>query len=141
MSSVRRSFAALCGLLLLQLMLLGSGTLRAAHGGMGNDGMARNAMSMPSMAHVMTSDGSVIASSGDGGGPTSPTDCRGEHGDCHLPFAPGHCSAMTTCAVTAKPAATVVVSASARTSARAVSTRALVPLGPTFAPELPPPRA
>lgn len=143
MSFASRSFATLSGLLLLQLMLLGSGTLCTMHGGEGADGTTGNAMTMARMAHQTSSHGSSVASSDDDNSPMSPADCNrpGDHDGCRLPFAPGQCSSMTACDISATLAETVGMSAYVRTNALAVPSQALTHAGPTFAPELPPPRA
>lgn len=143
MSLVRRAFAALSGLFLLQLMLLGSGTLCAMHHSLASVGAANHAMALAGVAHQNGAHESVVASAGEPNTPMSPMDCNGSgsHDDCRLPFAPGQCSSVTTCDVSATPAAAIAAPLYAHAVAREPASPAFAHSGPTFAPELPPPRA
>lgn len=143
MPLVRRSFAALSGLFLLQLMLLGSGTLCATHHGLARPGATNHAMAMGDLAHQTRSHESLVTKAGESSTPMSPADCGGSggHDGCRLPFAPGSCSSVTTCDVTATPAAAIGAAAYVEVVALEVPPPALGHSGPTFAPELPPPRA
>ena len=124
MSLVRRSLGALAGLSLLQLTLLGSGTLCALrHGGANSD----------TGVHAMRGMAGMVAE--------SPADCGSQHDGCGLPWAPGQCSSMTTCQMSANPAASGVASVTMRVVALDLPSAALIHSGPTFAPDLPPPRA
>jgi len=136
MSFSRRLVAALTGALLLQLMLLGSGTVCAMHGLIRADASPR-AMSMAAMVHQ------TGRSSDESNAPTSPVDCNGNGNNdgCPLPFAPGSCSSMTTCDVSAAPAPTLLASAYVPTIEPELPSATFLHSGPTFAPELPPPRA
>jgi hypothetical protein len=140
MSFARRSSAAVSGLFLLQLMLLGSGTLCATHHGLARSGAPGH--TMVGMAHEMSSDQSAVLNAGESGTPMSPVDRDGggDHDGCRLPFAPGQCSSMTSCDVRATPAATIGTAAYVHLAALALPAPALEHSGPTFAPELPPPR-
>jgi hypothetical protein len=138
MSLVRRSFAAISALLLLQLMLLGSGTLCVMH-----DARTSDATMMAGMAGQKGSHETGVSQSNVSDVPMSPADCRGggDQGGCRLPFAPGQCSSMTTCTISATAAATIAPSETRKPGVLAVPLYALGHRGPTFAPELPPPRA
>jgi hypothetical protein len=139
MSLVRRSFAAISALLLLQLMLLGSGTLCTMHGGRTSDA----AMPMAGMTQQTGFHESNMTRSSVSDVPMSPADCGdgGDQGGCSLLFAPGQCSSMTTCTISATPATTIAASEYSQAGMLAVPSYALGHSGPTFAPELPPPRA
>lgn len=143
MSLVRRSVAALSGLFLLQLMLLGSGTLCAMHHSLARAGAANHAMELADMAHQARAHESAVTTADEPNIPMSPMDCNGSgsHDDCRLPFAPGQCSSVTTCDVSATPAAAIAMPVYAYTAALEVASPAFAHSGPTFAPELPPPRA
>lgn len=143
MPLLRRSFAALSGLFLLQLMLLGSGTLCAMHHGLARAGVPNHAMAMSGLAHQTRAHESLVTKAGESNTPMSPVDCGGSggHDDCRLPFAPGPCSSATTCDVSATPAAAIGASAYVHVVALELPSPALGHSGPTFAPELPPPRA
>jgi hypothetical protein len=131
-------------LLLLHLTLQASGSLcamqahashdSAAHALRGDDmdGMPLNANS--TAATVTATNVAAAAHSGDCHGPIPGDDCRS-------PWAPGHCSAMTACGVSAAIAAVAMAPTSARAIAHLSPSPELVHSGPTFAPELPPPRA
>lgn len=142
MSLVRRSFAALSGVFLLQLMLLGSGTLCAMHHGLAGPGAPNHAMVLAGAAHQTRLHESAVGNAGESGTPMSPMDCNGRGNEgCRLPFAPGQCSSVTTCDVSATPAAAVGVSGYVHVAALELPSLAFAHSGPTFAPELPPPRA
>jgi hypothetical protein len=143
---IRRSLAALAAVFLLQLMLLGSGTLCSMHGDTPRGaGLAHASHRMDhGMATPSATAGSQrggVANADDAGTPTSPVECTGtgQHDGCHLPFAPGQCSSMTACDITATPAALVAASLTVHRAAP-VPSSARRHAGPTFAPELPPPR-
>ena len=143
MSLARRSFAALSGLFLLQLMLLGSGTLCATHHDLARAAMPNHAMALAGMTHQTSSHASALTNAGESNTPMSPVDCNGTggHDGCRLPFAPGQCSSVTTCDVSATPAAAIAVTAYSHGVTLELPSPALGHSGPTFAPELPPPRA
>ena len=142
MPFLRRSSAALFALLLLQLTLLGSGTLCARHHGAGGnhvDARVANGMTMMSAANLASS--SVVTSADNA--PVSPEDCGGlgSHDGCGLPWAPGQCSSMTTCDVSLAVPASVISPTIGPIGTGALLPPVLAQSGPTFAPELPPPRA
>jgi hypothetical protein len=145
MPFVRRTVAVLSSLFLLQLTLLGSGTLCAMHHGA--TGIDRAEHSMRGMAGIVASptpspESAVLAAT-DGNSSVSPSDYNGptDHDGCRLPWAPGQCSSMTTCGVTVAPAALIVALSAPRTASVDIAAPELVRAGPSFAPELPPPRA
>lgn len=143
MSFVHRSFAALCSLFLLQLSLLGSGTLCTLHHGAArNDDGAHGMRDMSGMSSSAGTRASVSAMF-DSDAPMSPADCggMGNHDGCGLPWAPGQCLSMTACDISAAPAARNVASVMMRAELLELPAPALLHSGPTSAPELPPPRA
>ena len=143
MSLARRSFAALCGLLLLQLSLPGSGTLCAmAHSIGRRDADAHGMDHMTSVRSTAAPDAAVSAMP-DANASTRPAGCghMDMHDGCGLPWAPGQCASMTACAVIAVPAMRSAAAATVRGGRVEVPSPALLQAGPTFAPELPPPRA
>ena len=142
MSFVHRSFAALSGLFLLQLSLLGTGTLCALHPSEARNDAGLHAMhEMAGMRSAVMTLTSVAAIS-DADAPMSPADCggMGNQDGCGVPWAPGQCLSMTACAMSATPAARSVESLTIR-DVLELPSPALLHSGPTFAPELPPPRA
>ena len=145
MPVVRRTVAVLSSLLLLQLTLLGSGTLCAMdHGASGVAGPGHSMHAMgDTVAGSTSATGNAMATIVDVGGPVDRSDCNGptRHDGCQLPWAPGQCSSVTTCGVTAAPTAIIVTSSTARAMSIEIAAPELVRSGPTFAPELPPPRA
>lgn len=146
MSFVRRSFAALFGVLLLQLTLLGSGTLCGLHQAASHAAGTSHAMlgkTGMTAASTENAASATMAMSDSDSRPTSSQDCSGLGGDghCGLPWAPGPCSSMAACDLTVTPAASVTAANMLRPVALAAPTASIFHAGPTFAPELPPPRA
>ena len=115
---IRRIGAALSSILLLQLTLLGSGTLCA----------------MPSGAAAQMHDMGGMA---DQQLPPS------SHPDdaCRLPSSAGQCATMTACSIAAMPAATVIVALDTRPVITDLPVPAEIGSRPATPPELPPPRA
>lgn len=125
---IRRIGAALSGILLLQLTLLGSGTLCA----------------MPSgAAAAQTHDMSGMAGMTQSQADSQQTPPTGSHPDdgCRLPWSPGQCATMTACTIAAMPAATVIVALDARPVISELPIPAEIGSRPATPPELPPPRA
>lgn len=116
---IRRIGAALSSILLLQLTLLGSGTLCA----------------MPSGAASMQMH--------DMGGMADQQLPPSSHPDdaCRLPSSPGECATMTACSIAAMPAATAIVALDARPVISDLPIPAEIGSRPATPPELPPPRA
>ncbi|HWE43363.1 MAG TPA: hypothetical protein VG432_12700 [Gemmatimonadaceae bacterium] len=142
MSFLRRSFAALCTLFLLQLSLPGSGAGCAMQGrggpaapAHGMDGTSRmrsaaaNRGAMPAMP-----DATAAASAAGCGG-------MGSHDGCGLPCVPGQCAPMAGCAINAMPAVRGAASVNLRGLRVESPAPALLRSGPAAPPELPPPRA
>ena len=139
----RRFLAALSSALLLQLTLLGGGTLCGMHGahemgtaammGSMHDGMQQPAnASMSAASHTPTVT-STLADDCD--------TCDATSG-CGNPWSPGSCTSMTCCttAVAARaPSFTDVLSSAAHV--RNIPEPLSAPIAPSFAPEIPPPRA
>ena len=135
MSFVRRSLAALSGLFLLQLLLLGSGTLCA----MQRQSSSGHVMQMAGMARETGSHESSVASADEADGSLSPAE-TGDHDGCRVPLAPGQCTSMSACSISATLSESEAASLPVKAVALAAPTPARVYSGPTFAPELPPPR-
>lgn len=134
----RRFAAALSGAFLLQLSLLGTGTLCAMeHGSPDPASPAAHA----SHAGMRMGDAGAGTAAHDAGAPPARCDVAGSDDACGLPWAPGHCAAMTTCSATVAPAAQVAVQLASATIAVELPEPALIHSGPSTAPELPPPRA
>lgn len=146
MSAVRRLFAVLFGILLLQLTLLGSGTMCAlphaasrggddAHAMCSSEGMSAIDMANAPSGIAVVPDAETRPVNSDACG------AFGLYGGCRLPWAPGHCSSMTACSITAAPAASASAYASTQAVALVVPGASFAHVGPTLRPELPPPRA
>lgn len=142
MPFIRRSLATLTGLLLLQLMLLGSGTVCAMHDGAVSTRASHAMHQMPGMSGGTGSHQVVIAAAEQSNDSTNPTNCgSGRSGGCDLPFPPGQCASMTACHLSANPTSVWVATSMARSLSLALPSPAAGHAGPSFAPELPPPRA
>ena len=116
---IRRIGAALSGILLLQLTLLGSGTLCA----------------MPS--------GAAATQMHDMGGMADQQLPPSSHPDdgCRFPSSPGQCATMTACSIAAMPVAPVIVALNTRPAIAELPMPADLGSRPATPPELPPPRA
>lgn len=145
MPHVRRTVGALSSLFLLQLSLLGSGTLCAMRYGASDAAGPGHSMHVmgDTVAGSTSAPEDAMSTIADVGGPVDPPDCHGpiNQDGCQLPWAPGQCSSMTTCGITAAPTALIVTSWTAQAMSIEIAAPELVRSGPTFAPELPPPRA
>ena len=142
---IRRAFAVISGLCLLQLTLSGSGTLCAMEHGTSHDvsadaGTPMAGMQMAGVSQPMTSHAIVVSSSDDSDGPMSPVDGADSHG-CPVPIAPGPCGSMSGCAIGVAAADVGGASVSMRVIEIALPSPMSVHSGPTLSPELPPPRA
>lgn len=142
MSLPRRLTAVLMSLLLLQLMLPGSGAFCTMSGDSGHAmaGMT-GAPAMAGMAHETAAPTQPARTHGETAVVASADDQQGGD-DCHQPWASGTCVSMASClvGVTALPSRTIEtvgVPASVAETREPAAARA----GPTFAPEIPPPRA
>jgi len=142
MSIVRRSLAACSSVLLLNLTLLGSGTLCAAKHGTEHGAVVESAMSGMSSGTMATSSSSTPTVL-DAEHPVTPEDCDAppQHGGCQLPSAPGQCTSMTTCSTPAALIGATVASEVAQAFTLALPEPLDIHSGPPTAPELPPPRA
>jgi hypothetical protein len=141
MTFLRRLAAALSGALLLQLTLLGSGTLRAAPvpatGGV--HASAVRASAGHAAGAVETHDMSGMTHDG----PAMPQGCDMTDGstDCHQPWAPTSCASVATCSAVVLPAVLVSLPPSVMSGVAELPAPASFSSGPASAPELPPPRA
>ena len=142
MPLARRGFAALSGLLLLQLVLLGSGTLCTMRHEMQNVGASDHAMQMSGASRLRSVQEGAASDVAVSDLASSPADSSGtsDHDGCRLPLAPGQCTSMSACSVNAAPSEMGPVSVSGRVVEVAPVTTTRGPSGPAFAPELPPPR-
>jgi hypothetical protein len=148
-SLLRRVTAVLSSALLLQLSLLASGSLCRMQGDHGMSAQEMAAMTaVPGehmshgAAHGARTSNAVAVSDASSGVPSGACDTNGASKSCDAPWAPAGCASMATC-VTAVSAldATMFSTPAMATVAVRVARSAAMPLGPTFAPELPPPRA
>ncbi|HEY9425953.1 MAG TPA: hypothetical protein VIR34_02270 [Gemmatimonadaceae bacterium] len=154
MRQLRRFTAIVANLLLLQFVLVGSGSACMDHAvGIGETSGAMSAprhgpSRMPGMSMSDSPASGQAASScdnpsepADGGAPChSPSQRSDGHAPCHSPLAPAGCTSMVSCgsalAVSPVSAATLIT-----TRARIAAVSFAAPRGPALLPELPPPRA
>lgn len=124
---IRRFGAALSSILLLQLTLLGSGTLCA----------------MPTSVAARTHDMAGMPGMTQSQVDREQTPPPNDHPDdgCRLPWSPGQCATMTACSIAAMPAAPVIVALAACPVISDLPMPADLGSRPASAPELPPPRA
>ena len=145
MRLVRRFSAALSTVLLLQLSLLGSGTLCMLQHPSGHAAMGAEALVMPGMrpnAARLTTVSSVIEQPVNAA--ENPTDGCGGHGagdSCGGPWATGSCTSMSSCAWSQSAAVPPTLTAENRETSVNHSEPRTLRAGPVVAPELPPPRA
>ncbi len=129
MTPLRRVTAALSSALLLQLSLLGSGTLCGDRGPETGAAAATAAHAMQGM-HEADTDA-----------PAACDAAPGADEGCRLPWAPGHCATMSGCAVAALPPVVQAATMSLPAATLDPSDPPAAHSGPAAAPELPPPRA
>lgn len=147
MRLARQLVAAVSTVLLLQSSMQGSGTLCALwhtgvhHGAVssmeGMTGMAGEAAA-PVVGHAVTdvNRGGLASEENAPGCPT-----RGESQPCHGPWAPGTCASMSSCAWSQGiPFEATLASVGIDPGAAGLEPLTLHS-GPTFAPDIPPPRA
>ncbi|HEU6450794.1 MAG TPA: hypothetical protein VFT57_05185 [Gemmatimonadaceae bacterium] len=154
MRQLRRFTAIVANLLLLQFVLVGSGSACVDRGaGVGPASAAtsehrRSPSAMPGMSmsgspaagHAVSSCDQPSDAT-DGGAPChSPSQRSDGHAPCHSPLAPTGCAGAMSCgsalAASAGSAATFVT-----TTAHVAAVSTTAPRGPALLPELPPPRA
>jgi hypothetical protein len=144
---LHRIVSVLSSALLLQLSLLSTGTLCRMHGDQAMSvGMSAptGRTSHPSHAGMHAAHASNVATMSEAspGMPSGPCDANGMSKSCDSPWAPTGCVSTTTCVTAVSALASSSWSGSEQGSgAVQVVSSADMPLGPTFAPELPPPRA
>ena len=140
MRTLRRIAAALSSVLLLQLTLLGSGTLCAMRG-TGGTGKTHDMSAMPGVE----TQGSAAAASAVSVRTPDRTDVppMGGHSDegCRLPWVPGPCTSMAVCSMTAMPSAMLVIALDTRPQVADLPMPGDLRSRPAMPPELPPPRA
>ena len=127
--SVRRFAALFSGVLLLQLVLVGSGFACALP-----VDMAANATDVSSTMPGMDMGGPAQAPSPSKAPSSDPSPCR-------LPWVPAGCQSMAPCAPTVIASSAISVSLPHLTTASVVRLIVLTPPSRAIPPELPPPRA
>ncbi|HEU4586259.1 MAG TPA: hypothetical protein VFR95_10940 [Gemmatimonadaceae bacterium] len=154
MRQLRRFTAIVANLLLLQFVLVGSGSACVDHGaGTGQASVTTSAQrSGPSTMPGMSMSGSSTTGHGasscdtpsettDGGAPChSPSQRSDGHAPCHSPLAPTGCAGAVSCG-SALAASTGSSPTFVTTTARIAVVSITAPRGPALLPELPPPRA
>lgn len=140
-SFLRRSTAALSSALLLQLSLLASGTLCPMRAGHATAGHAMHPAVATHQGHAMAAGAPLAATEAPATAPSAPTGCDMSGTSCDMPWSPGGCAAMSACAIgTTAPVSAGLAFVPAPMVVIEAAGAALLPLGPTYAPELPPPR-
>jgi hypothetical protein len=148
-SLLHRVTAVLSSALLLQLSLLASGSLCRMQGDHGMSAEAMAAMGSAAAKHTThgAPQGAQVSnaapvSDAPSNGPAGACDTTGASKSCDTPWAPAGCASMATC-ITAVSAFDAPAASTSEVAAVVVqiARSADMPLGPTFAPELPPPRA
>ncbi len=143
---LHRIVAVLSGALLFQLSVLASGTVCPMHGDHATASSGAMEAAGAGHAHHGAHDSAMTDMAGKSpSAPKAPVggcDMTGTGKSCDVPFAPSGCASMANCviAVSATPAATALVTAPRPVAVQVVAS-ADMPLGPAFAPEVPPPRA
>lgn len=141
MRALSRLSAALSGVLLLQLSLLGSGTLCALQHAAGRSdssaemsgmAMGRGATAVHQAAVIAPTDASKSSDRGCGG--------RDAADSCGGPWAPGSCTTMSSCAWSQSTTVMPGLSTANAESGGTLPEPKLLQAGPVIAPELPPPR-
>ena len=148
LSLLHRVTAVLSSVLLLQLLLAASGTLCRLHGNHAATDTTMSHSAMGNAVHsgegmpVSTAMFTVAAADDASLNTTGHCDMTGMTKSCGSPWAPTGCTSMGAC-VSAVTAIASLAGSSALAAAVPVQivASANMPLGPTFAPELPPPRA
>ena len=137
---LRRLTAALSGLLIFSLTLMGSGTLCAVRG-TGATATTHHMSAMTGMAtSALATAPSATGARAPDGTDVPPTSGQSDEG-CGMPWAPGQCTSMTLCTMAAIPSATLVIALDARPMAADLPMPGDLGSRPASPPELPPPRA
>ena len=134
----RRFLAALSSAFLLQLTLLGGGTLCGMRGAQAM-GAAVMHGTQPAAAHASMSAASQMPTVTSA--PTGDCDACDATSSCGNPWSPGSCTSMTCCTVAVSARAQVFLDVLSSAHVRSISEPLSAPIGPSFAPEIPPPRA
>ena len=142
MRSLKRITAAMAGILLLQLSLLGSGTLCTLRGGHPvGESMSGHAMA----ASATTNTAAIMAwtSSQEAAdvGLTNGTDYHGPDDSCCAPWANRACGAMSSCTLAVSAPSAIATSAATLSSAADLPALIQTLSDLKIAPEAPPPRA
>lgn len=147
MRFARQSVAALSTVLLLQLSLVGSGTLCALRHGGALGGAEPSMEGMTGMTHetaatvaghspMVTEQAGPASQDAESGCPS-----RGESEPCHGPWAPGTCASMNSCAWSQGVPFEPTFASADNDPGAAGPEPPMLHTGPAFAPEIPPPRA
>ena len=139
----RRFLAALLSVFLLQLTLLGSGTLCGMRGARSLSASAMKGSMHDGMQHAVTTALPSAAAASPALTPVSTDGCDtfGDTSTCGNPWSTGSCTSMANCAVAVTTSASLVLDLWVNVHVRQIAEPLSAPLGPSFAPELPPPRA
>jgi len=142
-SVIHRVSAVLSSALLLQLSLLGSGTACRMHDGRAMASMGgMSALDAGNAMHASHAAPRAATMSAWNASSRMPLGTCGNTGaPCDAPWTPGGCASMSACAtaVASLAASTPLAPTTARAAVQTAAS-ARIPLGPTFAPDLPPPR-
>lgn len=131
-----RLICALSGAFLLQLTLLGAGTLCAMGGAHANGDTAMETAMRAGVQHAMAVASSPLVSPVSAAGHACKTTTS-----CEDPRSPSSCTSMSACTAVVFTSSTVPEGAPVSVSVRRVPAVLSASRGPSFAPELPPPRA
>jgi len=144
MKPLRRLTAALSSVLLLQLSLLGSGTLCALQHSGGHGGTDHASAGMAAMAHGASGVGNAAAmevAATEADTPVNGCDTHALAGSCGGPWSAGTCSSMSSCASSQTATVAPLIAWAARAAAIGMPEPKTLHAAPAPAPELPPPRA
>jgi hypothetical protein len=144
MAVLRRLTAALSSVLLLQLSLLGSGTLCALQHPGGHGEKDHASTGMAAMMHA--APGPVVMAgmeslAGTSDTPAGGCDGQAPAGACHGPWAAGTCTSMSSCASSQSATVAPLLAWAGRTLDLSLPEPSALHAAPAEAPELPPPRA
>jgi hypothetical protein len=131
MKPPRRLTAIVAQLLMLQLILLGSG-IACMMPGMGGQGAA----AIPMARMDMTGQGSASMPNT----PAAPSGSQRQHAPCRFPWAPAGCHGMLPCAPAAVASADIALIPVPFVGHEMIHLVVLAPPSRTTPPELPPPR-
>jgi hypothetical protein len=144
MKLLRRFTAALSSILLLQLSLLGSGTLCALQHSGAHGATDHASVGMAAMAHGASGVGNAAAmdvAATEADTPVNGCDTYALAGSCGGPWSGGTCSSMSSCASSQTVTVAPLLAWVPRAAATVPPEPGTLHAAPAPAPELPPPRA